>query len=74
MPNRIHNLQYISFDQLVGAEIRSESGQKGFFVNVKTNLPLSGRVGHSAHTLSGPAELSFAPQQGQDRQNAKTAA
>ena len=48
--------------------------KRSFLGRVTTILPASGPVGLHRETFSGSAELSFAPQQGQNAQNGKTAA
>ncbi len=63
-----------SLDGVTEREVRSETGKKGFFINVTTVLPTFAPLVHPTDTLLGAAELSAASQGCQEVQNGKTAA
>ncbi len=44
-------------DGVTESEVRSETGKRGFFINVTTILPTFAPVGHPRDTPLGSAEL-----------------
>ncbi len=61
-------------DGVTEGEVRSETGQKGFFVNMTTVLPLSGGMEHSPTPFRGRPSDPSGPHGFPNGQNGKTAA
>ena len=61
-------------DGVTEGEVRSETGKRGFFINMTTVLPASGRVGLRTDTFRGQRSVPSTSQGCQEEQNGGTAA